>query len=101
MQIYNNYLHIILYESKKFESKVSLLEIESKGNEKFHRIVIKRLFITFRTHKRVHRYSPFRKYTYTVQNYNNLRKEKETYFRIRNLGYSFRNSSTIVIEYRR
>jgi len=56
MQIYNNYLHIILYESKKFESKTPLLEIKSKG--KFHRIVIKRLFITFRTHKRVHRSYP-------------------------------------------
>ena len=38
---------------------------------------------------------------FTVQNYNNLRKEKETHHRIRNSGYSFRNSSTIVIEYRR
>lgn len=35
MQIYNNYLHVILYESKKFESKISLLEIKSKGNENF------------------------------------------------------------------
>lgn len=35
MQIYNNYLHIILCESKKFESKASLLEIKSKGNENF------------------------------------------------------------------
>ena len=53
MQIYNNYLHIILYESKKFESKISLLEIKSKGNENFIE-----LFITFRTHKRVHRSYP-------------------------------------------
>lgn len=35
MQIYNNYPHVILYESKKFESKISLLEAESKGNENF------------------------------------------------------------------
>ena len=35
MQIYNNYLHIILYESKKFESKTPLLEIKSEGNENF------------------------------------------------------------------
>ena len=32
-QIKNNYQHIILYESKKFESKNSLREIKSKGNE--------------------------------------------------------------------
>ena len=35
MQIYKNYLHITLYESKKFESKTSLIEAKSKGNENF------------------------------------------------------------------